>query len=85
MSDHVPQHDPPRDAKLVQPEPDERHDSIILEGDDADHVFPPTELDPYTPEPGARPGETRQLTAVYVAVAALFLLFAIVFLVALLR
>ena len=78
MSDHVPQHDPPRDAKLVQPEADERHDSIILEGDDADHVFPDT------PEPGARPGETRQLTAVYVAVAALFLLFAIVFLVALL-
>jgi hypothetical protein len=85
MSDQVPQHDPPPDAKLVQPEVDERHDSIVLEGDDVDHVFPPTELDPYRPEPGARPGETRQLTAVYIAVAALFLLFAIVFLVALLR
>jgi hypothetical protein len=84
MSDRVPQHDPPDDGKLVQPEVDERHDSIVLEGDDADHVFPPTELDPYTPEPGARRGETWQLTAVYVAVAALFLLFAIVFLVALL-
>jgi hypothetical protein len=64
---------------------DERHDSIVVEGDDAGHVLPPTELDPYTPEPGARPGETRQLAAVYLSVAAVLLFFAIVFVVALLR
>lgn len=51
MSDHVPQHDPPDDAALVQPEVDERTDSVVVEGDDAEHVLPPTELDPYTPEP----------------------------------
>ena len=34
-----------------QPDPDERQDSIVLEGDDPDHVFPPQELDPFTPEP----------------------------------
>lgn len=50
MSD-LPQHDPPPDAELVQPEVDERHDSIVVEGDDPGHVLPPTELDPFTPEP----------------------------------
>jgi hypothetical protein len=49
-SDRVPQHDPPPDAELVQPEVDERHDSLLVEGDDEGHVLPPTELDPYTPE-----------------------------------
>jgi hypothetical protein len=34
-----------------QPEVDERRDSILVEGDDRDHVLPPSELDPYTPEP----------------------------------
>jgi len=55
-SDNLPQHDPPADAELVQPEVDERTDSIIVEGDDVDHVLPPTELDPYTPEPNPRAG-----------------------------
>jgi hypothetical protein len=49
-SDRVPQHDPPPEADLVQPEVDERHDSLVVEGEDAGHVLPPTELDPYTPE-----------------------------------
>jgi hypothetical protein len=50
VSDRVPQHDPPSDADLVQPEVDERDDSLLVEGDDADHVLPPTELDPFTPD-----------------------------------
>ncbi|HEY6961238.1 MAG TPA: hypothetical protein VI408_05040 [Gaiellaceae bacterium] len=35
-----------------QPEVDDRRDSIVVEGDDEDHVLPPQELDPFTPEPG---------------------------------
>ncbi len=34
-----------------QPEVDDRHDSLVVEGDDPDHVLPPQELDPFTPEP----------------------------------
>ena len=34
-----------------QPDPDERRDSIVVDGDDPDHVLPPQELDPFTPEP----------------------------------
>jgi len=41
-----------------QPEIDDRHDSIVVEGDDADHVLPPPELDPFTPEP-APPAKAR--------------------------
>ena len=80
-SDHLPQHDPPPDAELVQPEVDERHDSVVLEGDDADHVFPPTELDPYTPEPdAARPGPRLALwlgLAVLVALVVLAIVLAV--------
>jgi hypothetical protein len=80
-SDHLPQHDPPPDAELVQPEVDERHDSVVLEGDDADHVFPPTELDPYTPEPGAtRPGQRLALwlgLAVLIALVVLAIVLAV--------
>jgi hypothetical protein len=66
-SDHVPQHDPPPDAELVQPEVDERHDSLIVEGDDREHVLPPTELDPYTPEP-APPARARMLMWAAIAI-----------------
>jgi len=74
-SDHVPQHDPPSDTELVQPEVDERTDSIVVEGDDAEHVFPPTELDPYTPEPGPSAGAS---TALWAAIAIVILVVAIV-------
>jgi hypothetical protein len=60
-SDHLPQHDPPADAELVQPEVDERRDSIVVAGDDAEHVLPPTELDQYTPEPRAGAGPRAAL------------------------
>jgi hypothetical protein len=74
-SDRVPQHDPPPDAELVQPEVKERDDSIIVEGDDPDHVLPPTELDPYTPDitPPA-----RARTAMWGAIAILLIVVAIV-------
>jgi hypothetical protein len=53
-----------------QPEVDDRHDSLIVEGDDVDHVFPPQELDPYTPEPDP---EGRARTALWIALAVLVL------------
>jgi hypothetical protein len=58
-----------------QPEVDDRHDSIIVEGDDADHVFPPQELDPYTPEPDP---EGRARTALLIALGVLVLVIVIV-------
>jgi hypothetical protein len=75
-SDRVPQHDPPRDADLVQPEVDERDDSIVVEGDDRDHVLPPTELDPYTPDPA--PPTSKARTALWLAIAILLVVVAIV-------
>jgi hypothetical protein len=45
---------------------DDRHDSIVVEGDDKDHVLPPTELDPYTPEPDPSP---KAQTALWIALA----------------
>jgi len=80
-SGEVPQHDPPSDAELVQPEVDERDDSIVVEGDDADHVFPPTELDPYTPDPA--PPTARARTALWIAVVLVLVVVAIVVIAAL--
>jgi hypothetical protein len=74
-SDHVPQHDPPPDAELVQPEVDERHDSLVVDGDDEDHVLPPTELDPYTPEVAPPP---RARAAMWVAIAIVLVVAAVV-------
>jgi hypothetical protein len=74
-SDHVPQHDPPPDAELIQPEVDERDDSLLVEGDDTGHVLPPTELDPYTPEPGPSAGAS---TALWAAIAIVLVVVAIV-------
>jgi hypothetical protein len=58
-----------------QPEVDDRHDSIVVEGDDADHVLPPQELDPFTPEP-APPAKARG--AMIVALLVVVILLAIV-------
>jgi hypothetical protein len=58
-----------------QPEVDDRHDSILVEGDDVDHVLPPQELDPFTPEP-APPQRARR--AMWVAVAIVVVLAAVV-------
>lgn len=56
-----------------QPEVDDRHDSILVEGDDADHVLPPSELDPYTPEPRA-PAGARNVLWVALAIIVIVLL-----------
>ena len=57
-----------------QPEVDDRHDSIIVEGDDADHVLPPTELDPFTPEPAPPPLARRAMIGVLLLVIILLVL-----------
>jgi hypothetical protein len=67
VSDRVPQHDPPDGAELIQPEVDERNDSLVVEGDDRDHVLPPTELDPFTPDTTQT---AKQRTALWVALTA---------------
>ena len=66
MSERVPQHDPPPDSELIQPEVDERDDSLVVSGDDVDHVLPPTELDPFTPDTTQT---AKQRTALWIALA----------------
>lgn len=47
-------------------------DPVVVEGDDRDHVEPAPPLDPFTPEPGPRPGEQRAfrvLALAFVAIA----------------
>lgn len=75
MTERVPQHDPPPDADLVQPEVKERDDSVVVEGDDADHVLPPTELDPFTPDT-TQTGKQR--TALWLALAVLAIVVVVV-------
>jgi hypothetical protein len=58
-----------------QPEVDDRHDSLVVEGDDSDHVLPPLELDPFTPEPDPT-GKAR--TALWIALAVIVVVLAIV-------
>jgi hypothetical protein len=58
-----------------QHEVDDRHDSIVVEGDDADHVMPPQELDPFTPEPA--PSENAR-TALWIALAIAVILIVVV-------
>jgi hypothetical protein len=56
-----------------QPEIDDRHDSILVEGGDADHVLPPSELDPFTPEPQG-PAKARNVLWVALAIIVIVLL-----------
>lgn len=58
-----------------QPDIDDRRDSLIVEGDDTDHVLPPQELDPYTPEPEPT-GKER--TALWIALAVIVVVLVIV-------
>lgn len=55
-----------------QPEVDDRHDSIVVEGDDPDHVMPPQELDPFTPEPSP-PAKARGAMLAALAVVVIIL------------
>jgi hypothetical protein len=54
-----------------QPEVDDRHDSIVVEGEDADHVLPPQELDPFTPEPSPPRGTRLPLLIALLVIVAL--------------
>jgi hypothetical protein len=54
---------------------DDRHDSLVVEGDDSEHVLPPTELDPFTPEP--KPPNRKARIGLAIALAILVVLVAI--------
>ena len=56
----------------VQPEPE------VMEGEDELPRQPNAPLDPYTPEPGPRPGEGRAFRAMWLAIAVLAVVAAIV-------
>jgi hypothetical protein len=58
-----------------QPDPDERRDSIVVDGDDPDHVLPPQELDPFTPEPNP---PARAKGALWIALLVVVALLAVV-------
>ncbi len=55
----------------------DRRESLVVEGDDVDHVLPPQQLDPYTPEPSPtrRSGALlfAALVAILVVLAVLFI------------
>ena len=52
---------------------DDRHDSLVVEGEDAGHVLPPTELDPYTPEPYAPRNARRAMMAALLVIVLLLI------------
>ena len=70
QTDHA---DLSRDLARAWGERGERHDSLVVEGDDADHVLPPPELDPFTPEP-APPEKARNVMWLAVAIVAVIVL-----------
>jgi hypothetical protein len=53
-------------------------DPVVIEGDDRNHVEPVPPRDPYTPEPGARPGERRAFRVLALAFVALAIVVAII-------
>ena len=61
-----------------QPETDDRHDSIVVEGVDPDHVLPPQELDPFTPEPAA-PAKARRAMALALVVVIVLLAIVVIY------
>ena len=60
------------DERVVQDDP------VVLEGDDELPRQPAPPLDPYTPEPGPRPGEKRAFRVMRLAVIALLIVGAII-------
>jgi hypothetical protein len=53
-------------------------DPVVLEGDDQAHVEPAPPLDPFTPEPGPRPGERRAFRVLALAFVAIAIVVAII-------
>jgi hypothetical protein len=60
------------DERQVQDDP------VVLEGDDEPPRQPAPPLDPYTPEPGPRPGEKRAFQVMRLAAIALLIVGAII-------
>jgi hypothetical protein len=46
-------------------------DPVVMEGEDAAHLEPAPPVEPYTPEPGPRPGERRAFRVLALAFLAL--------------
>jgi hypothetical protein len=65
-----------------QPEIDDRHDTILVDGDDTDHVLPPQELDPFTPEPSP---PARGRVALWIALVTIVAVLAVVIVYAIAR
>lgn len=60
---------------------DDRHDTIIVEGDDSEHLLPPSDIDPYTPEPEPR-GKARRAMIVALVVVVIMLAIVVIYTVA---
>jgi hypothetical protein len=62
----------------VTEEREVQHDPQVLEGDDDSPRQPAPPLDPYTPEPGPRPGERKAFNVMRLAWIPLLIVVAIV-------
>ncbi len=60
------------------PEEEYSREPYVLEGEDDIPRQPSPPLDPYTPEPGPRPGERRAFNVMWLAVAVIAIVVAIV-------
>jgi hypothetical protein len=62
-----------------------QHEPQVLEGDDELPRQPAPPLDPYTPEPGATPGERRAFRVMRLAIVLLAIVIAIIVIAAIVR
>ena len=53
-------------------------DPVVMQGEDESHVEPAPPLDPFTPEPGPRPGERRAFRVLGLAFLVIAIVVAIV-------
>lgn len=60
------------------PEEEYSREPFVLEGEDDVPRQPSPPIDPYTPEPGPRPGERRAFKVMWLAVAVVAIVVAIV-------
>jgi hypothetical protein len=66
------------------PEREVQQEPTVLEGEDELPRQPSPPLDPYTPEPGPRPGERKAFATLWLAIAAVAIVIAIIVLAAVL-